>query len=55
MLNLNFYKGINIICGKNGQGKTNLLESIYFGNFYYEYTDRVVDNKDTYMIKKKID
>lgn len=30
MLNLNFHKGINIICGKNGQGKTNLLESIYF-------------------------
>ena len=32
-----------------------LLESIYFGNFYYEYTDRSVDNKDTYVIKKKID
>lgn len=29
LLNLNFYKGINIICGNNGQGKTNLLESIY--------------------------
>lgn len=29
LLNLNFNKGINIIYGKNGQGKTNLLESIY--------------------------
>lgn len=30
-----------------------LLESIYFGNFYYEYTERSIDNKDTYVIKKK--
>lgn len=29
LLNLKFNKGINIIYGKNGQGKTNLLESIY--------------------------
>jgi DNA replication and repair protein RecF len=28
-LSLNFSKGINIIYGKNAQGKTNLLESIY--------------------------
>ena len=28
-LELNFNKGINIIYGKNAQGKTNLLESIY--------------------------
>lgn len=28
-LTLNFDKGINIIYGNNGQGKTNLLESIY--------------------------
>ena len=29
-----------------------LLESIYFSNFYYEYSDRIIDNKDT-NIKKK--
>ncbi len=29
-LETRFYKGINIIYGKNAQGKTNLLESIYF-------------------------
>ena len=28
-LSLNFHKGINIIYGENGQGKTNLLEAIY--------------------------
>lgn len=28
-LNIDFHRGINIIYGKNGQGKTNLLESIY--------------------------
>lgn len=28
-LKVSFYKGINIIYGKNAQGKTNLLESIY--------------------------
>lgn len=30
LLNLEFDSKINIIYGKNGQGKTNLLESIYF-------------------------
>lgn len=29
-LSLKFYKGINIVYGANAQGKTNLLESIYF-------------------------
>ena len=29
-LKLKFYKGINILYGPNAQGKTNLLESIYF-------------------------
>ena len=28
-LALSLEKGINIIYGKNGQGKTNLLESLY--------------------------
>ena len=28
-LNIELNKGINILCGKNAQGKTNLLESIY--------------------------
>ena len=30
LLNLEFDSKINIIYGKNCQGKTNLLESIYF-------------------------
>ena len=28
-LKIDFQSGINIIVGENGQGKTNLLESIY--------------------------
>lgn len=28
---VNFQNGINLIVGKNGQGKTNLLEAIFFG------------------------
>ena len=28
--NLNFGPGINLLLGNNGQGKTNLLEAIYF-------------------------
>ena len=28
-INLNLNKNINILIGNNGQGKTNLLESIY--------------------------
>ena len=31
-----------------------LLENIYFDNFYYEYTERGIDNKDTYVVKKKM-
>lgn len=29
-IDINFYNGINILYGKNGNGKTNLLEAIYF-------------------------
>ena len=32
-LTLDFFKGVNIIYGNNAQGKTNLLESIYFLSF----------------------
>ena len=52
---LSKYDILNIRMCEGQKDISLLLESIYFGNFYYEYTDRVVDNKDTYMIKKKID
>lgn len=32
-LSVNFYSGCNIIYGENGQGKTNILESIYMCGF----------------------
>ncbi|MDP4147057.1 MAG: DNA replication/repair protein RecF [Bacillota bacterium] len=31
-LNIELYKGINIFIGDNAQGKTNILESIYYGS-----------------------
>ena len=52
---LNKYDILNIRMCEGQKDIALLLESIYFGNFYYEYTDRSVDNKDTYVIKKKID
>ena len=52
---LNKYDILNIRMCEGQKDIALLLESIYFGNFYYEYTDRDVDNKDTYVIKKKID
>ena len=27
---VNFDSGLNVICGENAQGKTNLLEAVYF-------------------------
>ena len=32
-LNISFDKGTNILYGDNAQGKTNLLEAIYYGSF----------------------
>ena len=52
---LNKYDILNIRMCEGQKDIALLLESIYFGNFYYEYTDRGIDNKDTYVIKKKID
>ena len=52
---INKYDILNIRMCEGQKDIALLLESIYFGNFYYEYTDRDVDNKDTYVIKKKID
>ena len=31
-LHLNFEKNINLLVGKNGQGKTNIVEAIYLLN-----------------------
>ena len=35
ILNMNFDKNVNIIYGDNAQGKTNILESIYFCAFCF--------------------
>ena len=58
-LNLKFDPHINIIVGKNGQGKTNILESLYY--IAYLKSHRVNDeniliknNKKSFKIKSKI-
>ena len=48
-LNLNFLNGINIIYGNNAQGKTNLLESIYFLSFSKSHRSFI----DNTLIKEK--
>lgn len=54
-LSLEFNKGINIIYGNNGQGKTNLLESLYFlalTKSHRSYIDNnlIKDNKDSFKL-----
>lgn len=46
-LKLQFYKNINIFIGNNAQGKTNILESIYF----LSITKSHRTNKDLFLIK----
>ncbi len=58
-LNLSFNSHINIIVGKNGQGKTNILESLYY--IAYLKSHRISDDnilineaKKNFKIKSKI-
>ncbi len=49
-------KNINFICGLNAQGKTNLIESIYFSSIYKSFrtnlkTDLIKKNEDSFLIK----
>lgn len=46
-LNLQFYKNINIIYGDNAQGKTNIIEAIYYSAFGKSFRN----NKDSEIIK----
>lgn len=43
-LKLDFTKGINVIQGLNGQGKTNLLEAVYFLSLLRSFRCRQVQN-----------
>ena len=51
-LNLKFCNGINIIIGDNAQGKTNILESIYFLSITRSY--RTLDDFNLITYDKKI-
>ena len=46
-LHLNFEKNINLLVGKNGQGKTNIVEAIYMLSFGKSFRT----NKDKEVIK----
>ena len=52
-----FKSGLNIICGKNAQGKTNLLEAVYFcvvGKSFRASREKEVINLDSDIAKIKI-
>ncbi len=46
-LHLNFKRNINLLVGKNGQGKTNIVEAIYMLSFGKSFRT----NKDKEIIK----
>jgi DNA replication and repair protein RecF len=49
LCNIEFNEKINIIIGDNAQGKTNILESIYYSTFYKSF--RTSENKNLINIK----
>lgn len=54
---ISFEKGLNIICGKNAQGKTNLLEAVYFcvvGKSFRASREKEVINIDSDIAKIKL-
>lgn len=46
---IEFFRGINIICGGNGEGKTSLFEAMYMSLYLKSFTR----TKDSYLVKKK--
>ena len=54
---ITFDDALNIICGKNAQGKTNLLEAVYFcvvGKSFRAKKEKEVINYDSNFAKIKI-
>ena len=59
LLKLKFTPTINIIVGKNGQGKTNILESLYYTGYLksHRVSDDAIlikNNKKNFRILSKI-
>lgn len=55
-----FSPGVNVICGKNAQGKTNLLESIYLLSRGYSHktgtlSDMIGFDKDGFFVEGTVD
>ena len=59
-LDIEFQKGLNIIIGSNGVGKTNIVEAIYYLSFArsfrtFEHADLIMSNKDFALIDAVIE
>jgi len=57
--NINPHKKINFICGCNAQGKTNLIESIFFASIFKSFrtnikTDLIKEGEENLFIKIEI-
>lgn len=58
LADIKFTDGINVIVGKNAQGKTNLLEAVYFtvvGKSFRASREKEVINHDSDIAKIKVD
>jgi DNA replication and repair protein RecF len=58
-LNLNFSKGVILVVGDNGQGKTNLLESIYYlstgkSHRSYNHNELIKWKKDFSILRAEV-
>ena len=54
---IDFKNGLNVVCGKNAQGKTNLLEAVYFcvvGKSFRASREKEVINLDSEISKIKV-
>ena len=54
---ISFDSGLNVVCGENAQGKTNLLEAIYFcvvGKSFRATREREVINMQSDIAKIKV-
>ena len=54
---IDFKNGLNVICGKNAQGKTNLLEAVYFcvvGKSFRASREKEVINHDSDIARIKL-
>ena len=49
-LDLDFSKGINVIYGKNAQGKTNIVEAIYYFSSLKSHSPQTTDFREAQKV-----